>query len=250
MPMLRQPGFHNLISILSARDRMRLNNITHCYDQYSGEPSIANYNPPQEVLYLRLNDFFNRKKPIFINFISYFKRLPEFQQLNVDDQVLLIKQNIRILLPVNYALLKTPPNSKFRYTYIKTIGCIDNINLHTMYAYLSNCFVPFVTLDPLIIKLLLITLFFTTTNSQSINYEINEYQDIESIKRIQSSYVELLWLYMIEKCGEDKARSLFINIIMKFTHLQTMLDQIDSIIRVNEDIQHIDDLMKSILQLT
>lgn len=246
MPMLRQPGFSNFICILSSTDRMRLNNIVHCYNQYAGEPSISKYNPPQEVLTLRLHEFFNRKKPIIINFISYFKHLPEFQNINVDDQVLLIKQNIRILLPINYALLKTPIHSQFRYTYIQTIGCINNINLHSMYTYLSNSFVPFVTLDPLIIKLLLITLFFTTTT----NEDNNQYHEINSIKCIQTSYTELLWLYMIEKYGEYKASNLFLNLIMKFLHLQTMIYQIDSIIRSNQDIEYIDILMKSILQLT
>jgi hypothetical protein len=55
---------------------------------------------------------------------------------------------------------------------------------------------------------------------------------------------------MIEKYGEDTARNLFINIITKFIHLQKMIDQIDSIIRLNNDIPHLDVLMKSILQLT
>jgi hypothetical protein len=118
-----------------------------------------------------------------------------------------------------------------------------------MYTFLSNKFVPFVTFDPVIIKLLIITLFFTT-NSQLINNEIIEYKQIDSIKRIQSSYIELLWLYMIEKYGEDHARNLFVNIIAKFIHLQIMIDQIDSIISLNNDIQYIDVLMKSILQLT
>jgi len=249
MPILRQPGQYNLISVLSSTDRMRLNNVTHCYDQYTGEPSISKYFAPQEVLSLRLHDFYNRKKPVIIDFISYFKHLPEFQQLDVDDQVLLIKQNIHILLPLNYALLKTPIHSQFRYTHIKTIGCINNINLHSMYTFLSNNFVPFVTLNPLIIKLLIIALFFTT-NFQSKNIETIEYKQLEYIKRIQSSYIELLWLYMIEKYGDDTARNLFINIITKFIHLQKMIDQIDSIIRLNNDIPHLDVLMKSILQLT
>jgi hypothetical protein len=248
MPISRQAGRFNLISILSSTDRMRLNNITHCYDQYTSEPSRSKFSPQEEILSLRLHEFYNRKKPIIIDFISYFKHLPEFQQLNADDQVLLTKQNLHLLLPINYALLKTPINSPFRNVPIKTIGCINDINLHTMYTFLSNSFVPFVNFDPLIIKLLIITLFFTT-NSQFKNLDTMEYKQLLYIKRIQSSYVELLWLYMVEKCGEDQARNLFTNIITKFIHLQTIIEQIDSIIRLNHDIEHIDVLMKSILQL-
>jgi hypothetical protein len=247
--MLKQPGQFHSLTILNLIDRMRLNNITHCYDQYTGEPSIIKYFVPKEVLSLRLHDFYNRKKPIVINLISYFKHLPEFQQLNVDDQVLLIKQNIHILLPINYALLKTSIKSQLGYTRVQTIGCINNINLHPMYQFLSNNFVPFVVFDPLMIKLLLITLFFTT-NSPSKNTDIFVYKQHEYIKRIQSSYIELLWLYMNEKCGEIQAINFLTTIVTKFLHLQTMIDQIDSIIRLNGDAQYLDSLMKTILQLT
>ena len=118
---------------LNSIDRTRLNNITNCYDQYIVEPNSLNYSPPSTLVYLRLHEFFNRKKPIFINFTSYFKQLPEFKNLNVDDRVLLIKQNIRLLIPLNYAILKTPIYSKFRQTYIQTIDCLNNVNLHTMF---------------------------------------------------------------------------------------------------------------------
>lgn len=227
-----------------------MNNLSHCYDQYTSEPCIGNYSAPKERLFLRLHEFYNRKKPIFVHFINYFKHLPEFQQLHVDDQVLLLKENIRILLPINYALLKTPIQSQFRYTSIQTVGCIDNIDLHSMYTSLSNSFVPLVVADPLMIKLLLVILFFTTKNAQVITEESMEFKQLDMIKQIQSSYVELLWLYMIEKCGEIEATILFTRIIMKFLHVQVVIQQIDSIVRLNEDIQHIDALLQSILQLT
>ncbi|CAF2767815.1 unnamed protein product [Rotaria sp. Silwood2] len=247
--ILRQPENFNSSIILCSTDRIRLNNVTHCYDQYAGEPSIVKYSAPQEVLSLRLHDFYNRKKPIIVNLISYFKHVPEFQQLNVDDQVSLLKQNIRILIPINYALLKTPIHSQFRYTHIQTIGCVNNINLHTMYQSLSNNFVPFVAFDPVIMKLLLITLFFTT-NLLSTNNDTVEYKQLGYIKGIQASYAELLWLYMIEKYGKEKTVNLFTKFITRFVHLQTMIEQIDSIIRLNNDMQYVDSLMKVILQLT
>ena len=97
--------------------------------------------------------------------------------------------------------------------------------------------------------MLLVTLFFTT-NSQSSNTDHVEYKQLEYIKRIQSSYAELLWLYMIEKCGEDNAINIFSKIITKCLHLQTIIDQIDTIIRLNSDIQYLDSLMKVVLLLT
>ncbi|UJR36791.1 hypothetical protein I4U23_029504 [Adineta vaga] len=245
----KQPSTFPSIVLLNSIHRTQLNNLTHCYEQYTGEPTISNYSPPKELLCLRLCDFYNRKKPVIVNFVSFFKHLPEFQQLHIDDQVLLIKQNIHFLLPVNYALLKTPNHSQFRYTYVQTIDCVNNINLHSLYQSLSNSFVSLVTTDPLIIKLLCITLFFTP-NLQYTNIDRIEYKRLEYIKEVQSNYVELLWLYMLEKFGEKQARNLFVNMIMKYLNIQVMIDKINQIIRLNNDIQYIDELMKSILQLT
>jgi hypothetical protein len=237
--------------ILNVIDRTRLNNITHCYDQYIREPCLSAYRPAQKLMFLRLHELYNRKKTVFINVVSYFKHLPEFQNLNLDDQVLLIKQNIRLLIPLNYAILRTPVNSKFGGARIQTIGCKDNINLHDMLRPLAESFVEFVTYDPLIIKLLIIVLFFTTNSltTKSI-YDPAKYKQLNNIKQIQSSYVELLWIYMIEKYGEEDAIHLYTKMITKYLNIQIIIDQIDLIIQMNDDRQNIDSLMKTMLQLT
>jgi len=219
-----------------------LNNITHCYNQYASEPCISKFNPSNETLYLRLCEFYNRKKPIIVHFIDYYKHIPDFQQLNIDDQVGLVKENIRYLLPINYALLKTPEQSKFRYAKIQTIDCYENTNLHYLYAYLSNQFVPLVAYDSLMIKLVLIILFFSTNS--------NELKQWNVVQMIQTNYLNLLWTYMLDKYGENQARCLFMNIIMKYLHLQQVIEQIDFVIRSNECIDQLDELLKSVLQLT
>jgi hypothetical protein len=236
---------------LSSLDRIRINNIIHCYDQFTRDPSLFTFFGTSKLLLLRVDEFFNRKKLVFINLISYFKHLPELQTLNLDDQVSLIKQNIRLIIPLNYAILKTPLRSKCSPINIQTIGCINNINLHNMFRSLSDMYVEYVINDPIIMKLFLIVLFFTTTSltTRSI-YDPPEYKQLDNIKKIQSSYIELLWSYMLEKCGEEHSIHLFTKLITKYLHVQIIIDQIDSIIRMNNDIQNIDSLMKTILQLT
>jgi hypothetical protein len=237
--------------ILSSTDRIRLNNITHCFDQFTAEPCMSSYISPSKSLPLRIDEFFNRKRSVFINLISYFKHLPELQSLDMDDQVLLIKQNIRILIPLNYAILKTPTNSKFGKIHIQTIGCVNNINLHDMYRSLSDTFVEFVKYDPILIKLLIIVLFFTTNplTTKSL-FDPAAYVQVNNIKRIQSSYIELLWLYMVEKFGQELAIHLITKMVTKYLTIQITIDRIDSIIEKNNDIQNIDSLMKTFLHLT
>jgi hypothetical protein len=233
---------------MNADDRTRVNNITHCYDQFTGEPLVLNYVPPAHLLAVTLNEFFNRKKPIIVHFIAFFKHLPELQMLDVDDQVSLIKQNLRLLLPLNYALLKTPARSKFRYTKVRTIGCVNDVNVHSLFQRLSDSFVPSVTFDPIIIKLFVLVLFFT--RHSFVNQHPNEYKQMRVIKQIHASYTELLWLYMIDKCGEKHAVQLFTQLITKYLYVQIMMDNIDAIVRLNADVDGLDSLLQTVLDLT
>lgn len=98
-------------------------------------------------------------------------------------------------------------------------------------------------------KLLLVTLFLSS-NLLSINVDTIEYKQLENIHRIQDNYIELLWLYMLEKYGHIRAVKLYTKIITKVLWLQSVIYQIDSIIRLNDDKQHVDALLKTILQLT
>ena len=239
------------LSRIKYYDRDRLNNLTHCYDQYTGEPCLQSYSPPDQLVCLPLDQFFNRKKSIVVHFIDYFKHIPEFQSLHIDDQVSLIKQNLRLLLPLNYAILKTPIGSKFPYTRIQTIGCVNNIDLHRMFTTLSSMFVEFVTYDPMIIKLFILVLFFNTNPLTTTSvYDFKYYQQQHTIHSIQSSYVELLWVFLVEKFGEKQAIHFYSHMITKYLYIQIVMEQIDSIIRMNDRIEYLDALLKTVLQLT
>jgi hypothetical protein len=212
---------------------------------------MAAYRPRQTILLLRVDELYNRKKNTCINLISYFKHLPELKILNLDDQVLLIKQNIRLLLPLNCAIFRARLNAKVRNPGIKTIGCKDNIDIQYMLRSLGDIYFQFTTYDPIIIKLFIVVLFFTTDalTTKSI-YNPGQYKQLDEIKQIQSSYMELLWLYMVDKYGEEDAVHLLTKMITRYLHVQMTIDQVDSIIEVNNDIQNVDSLMQTMLQLT
>ncbi|CAF1390158.1 unnamed protein product [Adineta ricciae] len=216
-------------SNLTSLDRVRLNNITHCYDQFSREPSTLCMcmSRPPESLKLRIHEFYERKRPVFVNLINYFKQLPELQALHVDDQVHLIKQNLRLIGPLNYALIRTY-KTQYAVPKIETIGCVNNANIHCMYRSLADIFLGFTEYDPIILKIFLIILFFTTdaVTTTSI-YQITQYEQSKRIKEIQYSYLELLWLYMLDRFGERDAIVLFTKMITKYLHIQTSISSIE-----------------------
>jgi hypothetical protein len=154
-------------------------------------------------------------------------------------------------MPLNYAVFRAPRNSQFRNTRIQTIGCQNNANLHEILRSLAESFVEFVSYDSLLIKLFIIVLFFTPNSlTTRAIYDPGQYKQLNTIKQIQSSYLELLWLYMLERYGEEKAIHLFTRMISKYLRLQVVVDQTDSIIHMNNDVENIDALMKTMLQLT
>lgn len=239
------------MKLLNPDDRIRLNNITHCYDQFFLDASLTGYVPAPKLILLRLNELFTRKRPIYVNFVSFFKHLPEVQKIDVDDQVSLIKQNIRLIMSLNYAMFRTPNDSPFRYARIQTIDCVDNINMHAVLRDLAETFVEFVALNPLIIKLLIIVLFFTTTplTTRAI-YDSGDYKQLNNLQEIQTSYLELLWLFLVEKYGEKTAIRVYVRMISKYLHIQVVIDQMDRVIEMNNEVQKMDSLMKTMLQLT
>lgn len=239
------------VSLLNPDDRTRLSNLLHCYDQFFLEASLSRYVPAPNLVLLRLNELFIRKRPIYVNFVSFFKHLPEAQTLHVDDQVLLIKQNIRLIMSLNYAIFRTPNDSPFRCARIRTIDCVDNINMHEVLRDLAESFVEFVAFNPLLIKLLIVVLFFTTNSlTTRAIYDFGEYKHLNLIQRIQQSYLELFWLYMLEKYGEKTTVRLYTRMIMKYLHIQMVIDQMDRVIEMNHDLENLDSLMKTMLQLT
>lgn len=245
------PGNTNILVALNPADRIRINNIIHCYDQYTATSCMRGQCQFPKPLFLRIDEFFNRKKQSFINLISYFKHLPELQNINLDDQVALIKQNIRIIMPLNYAILRGRVGSKCRNRQIQTIGCYNGINIHAMLRELSSCFIDFVAYDHVIVKLFLIILFFTTNSLTTTSiYDPGQYRELNIIRQIQASYTELLWSYLIEKWGKKDAVRIFTKLITKYLHVQTIMDQVDMIVRMNDDTKNIDELMQSFLQLT
>lgn len=251
VPALVHPARTTTQFYLSADHRDRLNNINQCYDQYTGEPSLNGYTPPTTLLTLRLNDFYDRKKPIIVHLISYLKHLPELQLLPIDDQVQLIKKNLRTLLPLNYAILKTPARSKIGSTSIQTIGCGNHTNLHSTYQHLSNSFVPFVFNDPLVMKLFLLVVFFSTQPLNSVAlYQFQEFHAAETIQATQSFYAELLWTYLVERCGEKQAVQFYTKMISKYLQVQFIVDEIDTIVRTHIDVEALDPLLQTVLQLT
>ncbi|CAF0882069.1 unnamed protein product [Didymodactylos carnosus] len=233
-------------SSLTQDDWCHLNNIFILYDQ-KAKPVVLNRHSLNTTT---INEFVNKKSVWVMQLLSYFKQIPEFQKINVDDQVLLTKYNFRVLIPINLALI--------RYKLASTTSPSDHIDfmisVHGKELYQNMrknvLSISLFQHDPMIIKLMLIIMLFSgcllTTTSQM---EINSFQNIYQIYTAQNFYAKLLWCYMEYVFGESGAIVAFSMFISRCLRIQLVSNDVHSCLKRQLNLDDILPLMQSVLQL-
>ncbi|CAF4065552.1 unnamed protein product [Adineta steineri] len=191
--------------------------------------------------------------------LSYFKQIPEFDQLNVDDKVTLIKHNLITILGINTALsYKTdtceiiendsdaPSNTQY---YSVLHGYQICKQLHKIF----HSFLEIAQCDRKIIELILIILILTK------GFSITNYQDDEqilndnmSVYRAHNYYTELLWKYLETNHGYKKTIDLFSQLIPHVISWQKLHDDMrNNILKTlsPDDTKQLLPIMKSILRI-
>ncbi|CAF1616839.1 unnamed protein product [Didymodactylos carnosus] len=141
-------------SSLTQDDWRHLNNIVGLHEQ-KVKPIVFNRH---SIKTTTVNDFVNNKTVWVQQLASYFKQIPEFQQLNISDQIVLFKYNFRTLVPINIALVKhilasmLPPRTADHTSFMISVHGEElyrkmQENIHTFSLFQH---------DPVIIKLMLI----------------------------------------------------------------------------------------------
>lgn len=207
---------------LSTIQSAYINNIHNAYEDYSRLPlleydrnkyEILNHQPVKDrIKFQHYVQYFQTSESFLFNF---FSRLPEFQQLPNDQQIMLSKHNMRFLLRIS--LIETISDQLQLWPAV-------NLLLETMFgrslldqtAMLLRLFKDQLG-DSKGIRLLLVILLFSTSNITT-NFDIDTLQ----IYRIQMKYIELLWLYFKQRYSELQACEKFSLIVRHCLHLQTI----------------------------
>ncbi|CAF3049811.1 unnamed protein product [Rotaria sp. Silwood2] len=235
-------GFnHNL----SNEDQILLNNITNayqiganhidicCLNKYTSSPSLI--------------EFFNEESIIHQSLIYFYKYIPEFKQLHMDDQVLLIKCNLITIIHLHYILIEKFQERPFIGLYMsKWI----NEDFHYEMSRTRRYFNRFIE-HPLIIKLALIVLLFSINLSppRGTN-QFNVYINKIDIYRIHEFYTIVLWRYLIYLFGEREAIKSIEIIITQILRFQNLINIMEETVRKTTDYNTFNQLMFSLFQLT
>jgi hypothetical protein len=170
------------------------------------------------------SQFANQKALCFINF---FRQIDEFEGLDVDDRLILIKYNLLPLFPIskcyNYSRTddccsfeKNAVSDKFRQFYDL---CGQSDDVRESFVNLVVFLVQITEQDPALLSLILVILLFS--QGLSMSEDEPSLKDPLAVNRAQSHYTQVLWNYLVNKQGE-------INTYKQFTQLLTGIFRIQS----------------------
>jgi hypothetical protein len=164
---------------------------------------------------------------VALRFIDFFREISEFQDLLIDDRLILIKYNLLAVFPICKCY-------NFKYTNdCCSFDSNEEADKHRRFYMLfdasntiRNIFVDLVLSlveiteqNATVLSLLLIILILTPC--LSMNDEEPPLNDSLGVNRVQSYYTKLLWNYLVNQSGEIGACRRFIQLLTVILRLQS-----------------------------
>jgi len=179
--------------------------------------------------------------------IWYYKSIPDFKQLDLDDQVLLIKCNLINIIHLHHIIVQNfQDDSKIGEHMSKWI----NPDFHRQMAKTRRYFYRF-TQYPLLLKLTLIVFMFSITLSiPDGSSQFDEYKNRKRLYECQNHYTTILWRYLTHLFEEKEAIHAMEIIVTQILRYQNLMMIMKCVVRngSNHDILHA--LMQSIFGLS
>jgi hypothetical protein len=200
----------------------------------------------------------NARSVSAMRLLSFFKQIPEFNQLNVQDKFTLIKYNLMPLVILNCTLAYNTGTNTFMETETDApLNSSIMIEYHGQEVYMRikkifESFARIAQYDQRIIQLALIIL--VLTKGFSVNNSSNEptLNDGIAVYSAQNYYTELLWKYLETIHGCGKAVHIFNELVAHFISWQTLQGEIHSNLRnvlTPTEMNELLPIMKSLLQI-
>lgn len=178
--------------------------------------------------------------------IEYFKLIPGFARISIDDKIRLLRNNFGIMLSLNESTSIPDDDQHVVVTLTNVFGNSLGMGLHdcirSIRAY--RC-------DPVLVKLVLTV--------QSLSSGANRYQSTDDLHRVydnsleifesQCFYTELLWRYVRSRSMSAKDAVKFFNKLicdlLQLVQISALTD--DFVFSFTGDLDQTDPLIRSIL---
>lgn len=194
-----------------------------------------------------------------IRLLAFFRQIPEFNQLNVDDKVILVKFNLLPLLCINCTLsykIETDQIVETDSDVPWDCNLIQEVYGYEGYLQMRKIFEPIVGIaqyDRRIIQLALIILILTKGFSTGVGELEPILNDGLAVYRAQNYYTELLWKYIETVHGSEKAVLICSQLITHCITWQTLHKELRETVEHNlrsADTNELLPLMKSLFHFS
>lgn len=222
-----------------------LSNLIHCFDEHSGYSHAERFVCEQNVLPIK-----SRYKPTVVaHFIesilsraqSLYEKNQDFVGLCEDDRSILLRTTISHVAGLGVHIILRSSQLMQHPMFLTS--------LQTLFSPVSLTYALRVREqiddDIVMMKLVLAILTFSTNNyTVYSNVALIHFRNIKEILRIQNSYIELLWRYLLHKYSYDECIKRFANLIrclfsyqwalMEAIELERFNNMIDNVIEQTE----------------
>ena len=233
-------------SNLTTHDWSLINSLSDLYDRRAfidERKSLENYSIETSTLI----DFFHDEQIIYRNLIEFYKQIPLFEKLHVDDQMLLIKSNLTHLVHLHHVLRDHfEENPRIGFLMSKWISR----DFHQQMSKTRHSLDYFIQ-HPMVLKISLLVFIFLTNLSRIPRKEFSiDFLDRYSIVHNQNIFITLLWKYLHVIYDEQDARKAVQLIIFQYLRYQLLISDMEMVISNRFHPNQFPPLTQSLLHLT
>ena len=222
-----------------------MNNITNAYqliDEQAEYLRRRQWTPLSSIV-----EFINREAETHKLLINFYKLIPGFKELDIEDRILLIKSNLIKIVPLHCTLI-------FRFQEDPNIGehmsKWISLDFHQRMSRTVRRHDRFIEL-PLVLKLSLIIFIFSMNLSAPYGIDsFNDYSNRRHIREIQDYYIAILWRYLTSLYDEREVIRSIDMITAQILHYQILMNEIEGVICQHPDRNTVTELEFSLHRLT
>jgi hypothetical protein len=239
----------NTVHCLSPSDQVVLANIFHTYENTCIAAKTSQLQCYPATQHASLHVFFNELGLLLRVFIEYFKHIPEFANIVMDDKLRLVKNHLGDILNINEPLLHGVTSSNLIATWTNVFG----VDISVRFVKRDQIIEQYL-FDPILLKLVLIILVLSSSSSRHLgSIDMDEIcDDTLVIYAAQNVYVELLWRYILSRALSEGDAVKFLNKLIMFILYMKSLDKcIDEYINnLSDEVKQMEPMMQSMFSKT
>jgi hypothetical protein len=208
------------VQCLSSSDQVILANIFNAYENSCIVARNTHFPTFPVIQHTSIHGFLNEIELLFPAFIDYFKHIPEFDQIVMDDKVRLVKNHFGIMLNINEQMMHPVTSSNLIITWTNIYGVDTAARL-----WKRNKILEQFLFDPILLKVVLIVLVLSSSNARMLeSTDIDQIcDDPLSIYFSQNIYVELLWRYILSRAvTQEDAVKFFDKLMLCILHMNNL----------------------------